>query len=1011
MTSPRKDDVRVTAEVILDADDKFRAILECPDFLQGAKKSDRAMKEVASVLNSDLLSVDELVSVELARLRIQRMRSNLNIAEAERIFDKISSLRDAATPQTIQYSLLKAELTLYVHGDCREAFAQYESLELQLRNTNQHFLYGLVLNGMAVVLGALGKRTAAEERFQDAMSIFRRLNNSIQYAYSLNNYGVLKKKCCQYLEAERTIKKALGLFKLLEIPEGQTFCYNNLGIIKIKTGDWAGARYCFDRINRREDVLLEGNSQRCDNRNLSVNLDSEINQIHLDVIQRRFKGVQGRFVDLLKSTAEIRNARNTTLLLEFYAEFKMAVSDLDEADQLIQQAKSTVRATAPTSDIMTEILRRQAQLHLLKNEPKTAKQTALECIRLCIKIKDKHEMGAALRILAEANLALGKTKKAISCYEASINTLKGIHECYELMRSCISYSEFLVSTKSSDADIYLLEARQLCRKLKIDFFTAQVLILYSKFDFNNGDMVSARDHLKRANECVDRLQPCDKKTVAPMVREWYKTLEKAILQTSQESAKRLKSLGKIYEEARFPLEELKPELATEVARNVGAETLFLAQQKNSGYRIPLKYNLSINEAKQILRRQIRCDAKTLFKGGDPRFCPMMNGKTLVSVPGQTGKGFILCAVVQDRKTFTPKDLEFLFASVEAMERVATEINEVSAQMDAEEFFEDDENRLAHPGGPFEEIITIDQELIKVIRLAERASQSSVPILLEGETGVGKELFADAIHANSSRKDGPFIAINAAGVPVNLLESQLFGHVKGAFTDAVSDRVGLVEEAKGGTLFFDEVGDMSEELQIKLLRLLENGEFRRLGENDIRKTNVRVVSATNKNLEDRIKNGLFREDLYYRLATVGFKIPPLRERRRDIEFLVRHFLTRGVEKLGFSRRRLNVDMKALEAFELYGWPGNVRELRNEIMRILSLIGDGEVIRFGMLSERIIEAFRSGNESGILTQRVERFERRLILKALEDNSWNRSKTAEHIGIPRTTLLFKMKTLNIV
>ncbi len=524
-------------------------------------------------------------------------------------------------------------------------------------------------------------------------------------------------------------------------------------------------------------------------------------------------------------------------------------------------------------------------------------------------------------------------------------------------------------------------------------------------------MVSARSNLKLANEYADRLDPNDKKAIAPLIRDWYKTLEKEILQTSQESAKRLKSLGRIYEEARFPLEELKPELATEVARNVGAECLFLAKQQNSGYRIPLKYNLSINDAKQILRRQLRCDAKTLFKGSDPRFCPMMNGKTLVSVPGQTGQGFILCAVVPDKKSFTPKELEFLFASVEAMERVATEIGDVPYQLDTTDFLDSDEETLAHPGGSFEEIITIDPELIKVIRLAERASQSSVPILLEGETGVGKELFAHAIHENSRRKEGPFIAINAGGVPLNLLESQLFGHVKGAFTDAVSDRVGLVEEAKGGTLFFDEVGDMSEELQVKLLRLLENGEFRRLGENDVRHTNVRVVSATNKNLEDRIANGLFREDLYYRLATVSFKIPPLRERRRDIEFLLRHFLTRGIEKLGFSRRRLNVDMKALEAFELHSWPGNVRELRNEIMRIFSLIGDGEVIRFGMLSERIKDAFRSGNESGILTQRVERFERRLILKALEDNSWNRSKTAEQIGIPRTTLLFKMKTLNIM
>jgi two-component system response regulator HupR/HoxA len=204
--------------------------------------------------------------------------------------------------------------------------------------------------------------------------------------------------------------------------------------------------------------------------------------------------------------------------------------------------------------------------------------------------------------------------------------------------------------------------------------------------------------------------------------------------------------------------------------------------------------------------------------------------------------------------------------------------------------------------------------------------------------------------------------------------------------------------------------MSVELQVKLLRLLESGEFRRLGENALRYADIRVISATNKDLQERIDRVLFREDLYYRLATVKFNIPPLRERKRDIEFLTRHFLSEGLEKIGMSRRLIHLDLKALEAFEIYHWPGNVRELKNEIMRILSLIGDAEVIRFGMLSERIKDAFRSKGEGGVLSRRVERYERRLILKALEENDWNRSKTADQIGIPRTTLLFKMKQLNI-
>jgi DNA-binding NtrC family response regulator len=705
----------------------------------------------------------------------------------------------------------------------------------------------------------------------------------------------------------------------------------------------------------------------------------------------------------------LRDQRRHALLQEFYGEYWLERRTLDQAAIHFEHARGIAEQIAPNSDLMTEVRRRHAELAMCRGQFTQARNDALACIRLCKRIRDKHEMGAALRILAEANVRLGLPAKAATAFEASINTLKSIGECYELMKSCISYSAHLIEMKSRDADVYLLEARQLCKKLEIQYFLAQVLLLQSRHDFNCADFESATSNLKLASEICDALQQCDRALIRPAIREWYKTLERAILRTSMESAEKLRSIGKIYEEARFPMEELKPELATDVARNVGAESLFLAQRRNGGYRIALKYNISGNDAKNTLRRQIKCDADTLFEGRDPKICDMANGKRLVAIPGQTDLGYILCTVIDEGRVFTPRDLEFLFASIEALERVAEEYAVTPARTDGADFL-DDSTPLSHPGGHFKSILTLDHELIKTIRLAERASETNVPILLEGETGVGKELFAHAIHANSKRAGREFIAINSGGVPLNLLESQLFGHVKGAFTDAVADRTGLVEEAKGGTLFLDEVGEMSVELQVKLLRLLESGEFRRLGENALRYADIRVISATNKDLQERIDRVLFREDLYYRLATVKFNIPPLRERKRDIEFLTRHFLSEGLEKIGMSRRLIHLDLKALEAFEIYHWPGNVRELKNEIMRILSLIGDAEVIRFGMLSERIKDAFRSKGEGGVLSRRVERYERRLILKALEENDWNRSKTADQIGIPRTTLLFKMKQLNI-
>jgi len=284
------------------------------------------------------------------------------------------------------------------------------------------------------------------------------------------------------------------------------------------------------------------------------------------------------------------------------------------------------------------------------------------------------------------------------------------------------------------------------------------------------------------------------------------------------------------------------------------------------------------------------------------------------------------------------------------------------------------------------------------------------VLVEGETGVGKELFARAIHHASDRSKGPFVAVNVGGMPEALVESQLFGHVRGAYTDAVGDREGLVAAAAGGTLFLDEIGEMSETLQVKLLRLLESGEYRRLGDDATHKANLRVVSATNRDLKADVERGAFRRDLYYRLAPVRLRIPPLRARRGDVQLLLRHFLREAAAWAGRPGARYQLDVKAVEALERHDWPGNVRELYNEVLRLVSLIGEDEMIRYAMLSDDVRAAARGDREGGLLEASVELFERQFILSALDRNDWNRLRTADEIGIPRTTLLAKMKRLHI-
>jgi transcriptional regulator with PAS, ATPase and Fis domain len=453
-----------------------------------------------------------------------------------------------------------------------------------------------------------------------------------------------------------------------------------------------------------------------------------------------------------------------------------------------------------------------------------------------------------------------------------------------------------------------------------------------------------------------------------------------------------------------------------VAQSVGGESLWVVSRHGGGYRVPLAYNIAVNDAKAVVRDIDKQYKKQSFLGvdGEPRVLTA-GERTLVAVPcmgdgveKHDKLGYILCARFDGLVTITPRQMEILCASAEALARLIEdeEGRSVSGSDEAE-----DDARVKHPRGSFKDILTIDPDMIRVIRTAERAATSVAPILLEGETGVGKELFARAIHGASRRKDGEFVAVNAGGLSIHLLESELFGHVKGSFTGAQNERVGLVETARGGTLFLEEIGEMGEELQVKLLRLLENGEYRRLGESTVRRADVRIISATNRDLRAEVDKGTFRRDLYYRVSPVRLTIPPLRMRSRDIQLMVRHFLRDCAALNGIADRYIEIDVKAMEALELYDWPGNVRELHNEILRVVSLIGKGDLVKFAMISENIKDYLKTkGRGDGLLDRSVEQFERRLILHALDKNDWNRMRTADAVGVPRTTLLAKLKRLNV-
>jgi DNA-binding NtrC family response regulator len=399
----------------------------------------------------------------------------------------------------------------------------------------------------------------------------------------------------------------------------------------------------------------------------------------------------------------------------------------------------------------------------------------------------------------------------------------------------------------------------------------------------------------------------------------------------------------------------------------------------------------------------------------------------LALPGQSGLD--LLPQIKERQPETPVIMITAYGTVENVveairagaenfvqkpwdnEKLLADIRSAVARYKAEE-----ENlqlkRTMKQRYNFASIVGKSEIMLRVFDLVAQVAPSRSTVLIQGESGTGKELIAKAIHSNSPRRDKPFVPINTGAMPTELLESTLFGHVKGAFTSAVASKKGLFEVANGGTLFLDEIATMGMDTQAKILRVLQDRRFMHLGGIQEIQVDVRIIAATNIDLRQAVREGKFREDLFYRLNVITVDLPPLRSRREDIPLLVSHFLEFYTNENGMAPRRLSAD--ALRALIDYEWPGNVRELENSIERGV-VLSSGPVIGSELLPGHITgrsfqDALLEHNPNASLFDILEDIERRIIIEKLERCNWNQTDAAEQFHIPLSTLNQKIKRLNI-
>ena len=392
-------------------------------------------------------------------------------------------------------------------------------------------------------------------------------------------------------------------------------------------------------------------------------------------------------------------------------------------------------------------------------------------------------------------------------------------------------------------------------------------------------------------------------------------------------------------------------------------------------------------------------------------------RSMICVPLKTRKGVIgvLYAINKLEGEFTPKEemlLEIISGTIAvAIEnaKLYGEIKQYASSLEKEniKLKSEMQDRYNVQG-----IIGSSAPMRRVFELLDKVAGTTTSVLIQGPTGTGKELIAKVIHYNSPLKDKPFVAENCGALSENLLESELFGHVKGAFTGAIADKRGLFELAEGGTVFLDEIADMPPAMQVKLLRVLQEGQVRLVGGSRYFKVNFRLITSSNRDMLEEVKKGNFRDDLFYRIQVFPIIIPPLAERKEDIPLLATHFLERMAKKLNWPVKRLTPP--ALDLLMQFNWPGNVRELENEIERAITLAGEDSEIKEGYLSEKITGPggpVTAANLNGMTLQEVtKQMERQMVTRALRESGGNRSQAARNLGLTRQGLLNKIARYEI-
>lgn len=907
-------------------------------------------------------------------------------------------------------------ITAAIEGD----LSQYKQAQLHaqtgyeiLRNTGENEYVGLVLRTLSRLSFYAGDLRESKRLLSMSTAALERAGSLEKEI--IKNYNILAQWCfeksddqaVQYLEEAFQISKRFGLVRWNQV------ITMNLGTVCRKTGEW-------DKAESNLTSAL-ADFERASHKELSAQASISLGRLY--ILRRDFNNA----LNLLKGAKDLSKGnfpRELAISLESLGEIAYERKDYKRAEEHYLKALRIGEGIAPEGDIINQVCRRLADLYAAIGEADTAIGYAQRALEVSLKLGDRFEEGCCYRSLAMSYDLKGDKQKAEEMFSQAISTLKAIKDRFELGRTLIESGKFIIANLKDKARGFeqLREAEKLFRGIGSGANWYRGL---AKLEMAQGEILLSRSDgasksLEEAEAIFQELE--DKDRLNKVVKLWSRVDALLARANTPEGNIYLAFRGlETRSSSEKGLKEYLERLLKILAQKVGADRVFVAMRNDGCETLQAIGRAKIRKEEtgrilSLLTNKGNFDltpGNFLVKAHINGEFPFLRAGSLMVMPlglGERLNGVLYVDREAGGEAFRRDEVNFFVAF---SERIGQVISEIRAEGLEGENLVLRAYQVADRHG-FPRLITDNRRIKEVLRKVEKVKDVKNIVLLSGETGTGKELVAKLIHYGSQRATGPLVAFNLGAIPEELFESELFGHAKGAFTGANQARKGRFEEADGGTLFLDDINTLRFDLQPKLLRVLQEGKIRRVGENGLREVDVRVIAATNQELKGEVRNGNFRDDLFYRLNCFGIKLPPLRERKDDIPLLVSYFVERFNRENGYKQIK-GITPEVVEMLMDYDWPGNVRELKNLINRVLTLTDEGDIItpdKLEIVKKQDLPRVRASvATNNTLREKVWQVEKEIITAELKRHGGNKSKAAEALGLSRLGLRKKMARYNKV